>query len=136
MIMNKPENLPGRNDPCSCGSGRKFKNCCLGREPDVPAQRSNRMAKVLLIAVPVGILALVLISSQGRRPGSQSGVSPGNATGVTLPAQTGLPQGSGTREASPPTTTPVAWQYDAASNRHWDPNHGHWHDGPPPSRPG
>ena len=22
---------PGRNDPCSCGSGRKFKNCC-GRE--------------------------------------------------------------------------------------------------------
>ena len=22
---------PGRNDPCSCGSGRKYKNCCLGR---------------------------------------------------------------------------------------------------------
>jgi Flp pilus assembly protein TadD len=22
----------GRNDPCPCGSGRKFKNCCLGRE--------------------------------------------------------------------------------------------------------
>jgi uncharacterized protein len=21
--------LPGRNDPCACGSGRKFKNCCL-----------------------------------------------------------------------------------------------------------
>lgn len=20
--------LPGRNDPCSCGSGRKFKKCC------------------------------------------------------------------------------------------------------------
>ena len=20
----------GRNDPCPCGSGRKFKNCCLG----------------------------------------------------------------------------------------------------------
>lgn len=20
---------PGRNDPCSCGSGKKFKNCCL-----------------------------------------------------------------------------------------------------------
>jgi hypothetical protein len=19
----------GRNDPCSCGSGRKYKNCCL-----------------------------------------------------------------------------------------------------------
>lgn len=23
------ENLPGRNDPCPCGSGKKFKKCCL-----------------------------------------------------------------------------------------------------------
>ena len=23
--------LPGRNDPCPCGSGRKFKKCCLMR---------------------------------------------------------------------------------------------------------
>jgi len=22
---------PGRNDPCPCGSGKKFKKCCLGR---------------------------------------------------------------------------------------------------------
>ena len=22
----------GRNDPCPCGSGKKFKNCCLGKE--------------------------------------------------------------------------------------------------------
>ncbi len=21
-------NKPGRNDPCSCGSGKKFKKCC------------------------------------------------------------------------------------------------------------
>ena len=25
-------NKIGRNDPCPCGSGRKFKNCCLERE--------------------------------------------------------------------------------------------------------
>jgi hypothetical protein len=23
----------GRNDPCPCGSGKKYKKCCLGREP-------------------------------------------------------------------------------------------------------
>ena len=23
--------LPGRNDPCVCGSGRKFKKCCMGK---------------------------------------------------------------------------------------------------------
>ncbi|MBW2484820.1 MAG: SEC-C domain-containing protein, partial [Deltaproteobacteria bacterium] len=22
----------GRNDPCPCGSGRKFKRCCLGKQ--------------------------------------------------------------------------------------------------------
>jgi Predicted metal-binding protein related to the C-terminal domain of SecA len=22
----------GRNDPCSCGSGKKYKHCCLGNE--------------------------------------------------------------------------------------------------------
>lgn len=24
----------GRNDPCPCGSGKKFKHCCLGRAPN------------------------------------------------------------------------------------------------------
>src|ERR1700747_3185220 len=23
---------PGRNDPCLCGSGKKYKHCCLGRD--------------------------------------------------------------------------------------------------------
>lgn len=23
----------GRNDPCGCGSGKKFKRCCLGKAP-------------------------------------------------------------------------------------------------------
>ena len=27
---------PGRNAPCLCGSGRKFKNCCNGRSPSDP----------------------------------------------------------------------------------------------------
>jgi len=26
-----PARRPGRNDPCPCGSGRKYKRCCLGR---------------------------------------------------------------------------------------------------------
>ncbi|HJN16843.1 MAG TPA: anaerobic sulfatase maturase [Armatimonadota bacterium] len=27
-----PDDGPGRNDPCACGSGRKFKHCCLGKD--------------------------------------------------------------------------------------------------------
>lgn len=25
----KTKDKPGRNDPCSCGSGKKFKHCCM-----------------------------------------------------------------------------------------------------------
>jgi len=28
---------PGRNDPCPCGSGKKYKKCCLGKLGDSPA---------------------------------------------------------------------------------------------------
>lgn len=37
---------PGRNAPCPCGSGRKFKKCCLGKEGGSPfaggSSRSSR----------------------------------------------------------------------------------------------
>ena len=25
---------PGRNDPCPCGSGKKYKKCCWGKDKD------------------------------------------------------------------------------------------------------
>ena len=25
-------NRPGRNNPCHCGSGKKYKRCCLGKD--------------------------------------------------------------------------------------------------------
>jgi len=28
MPVTRHNDLPGRNDPCSCGSGKKFKKCC------------------------------------------------------------------------------------------------------------
>ena len=33
-MMNRPQATPvskdiGRNDPCPCGSGKKYKNCCM-----------------------------------------------------------------------------------------------------------
>ncbi len=31
---------PGRNDPCHCGSGKKYKRCCLGKDEE--AEREAR----------------------------------------------------------------------------------------------
>ena len=41
---------PGRNEPCPCGSGKKFKNCHLGREQELAAQMV--VAPSALPAVP------------------------------------------------------------------------------------
>jgi TolA-binding protein len=30
---------PGRNDPCPCGSGNKYKKCCLAKEEAVERQQ-------------------------------------------------------------------------------------------------
>jgi hypothetical protein len=34
---------PGRNEPCHCGSGKKYKHCCL--EKDEEADRAERAQK-------------------------------------------------------------------------------------------
>lgn len=31
-----------RNDPCPCGSGKKYKQCCLAKDKSVGASRANR----------------------------------------------------------------------------------------------
>jgi len=31
---NPSQGAAGRNEPCPCGSGRKFKHCCMGRRRD------------------------------------------------------------------------------------------------------
>jgi hypothetical protein len=38
----KSEARPGRNEPCHCGSGRKYKQCCL--ETDEKAATAARVA--------------------------------------------------------------------------------------------
>jgi hypothetical protein len=50
MAIRERAGRPGRNDPCPCGSGKKFKKCHLGQELDVtnstqvdPAYRQRRL---------------------------------------------------------------------------------------------
>ena len=47
---------PGRNDPCPCGSGEKYKHCCM----NTSAWYENKLLSGALIAV-VLVAALVVI---------------------------------------------------------------------------
>lgn len=95
----------GRNAPCPCGSKKKHKQCCGART----AQGSGLGKMWILASAGVVVVAAVLLWPGARSPDS-GGV------------------GSGTRRGA----APAPWQYDAANNRHWNSEHNHWHDGPPP----
>ena len=36
---------PGRNEPCHCGSGRKYKQCCLAKDEAAAAKARAKAAK-------------------------------------------------------------------------------------------
>ncbi|MEI6531249.1 MAG: SEC-C metal-binding domain-containing protein [Chlamydiota bacterium] len=36
----------GRNDPCPCGSGKKYKTCCLGKKRKINAKVMEAPSKV------------------------------------------------------------------------------------------
>lgn len=49
---------PRRNDPCHCGSGRKYKNCCLEKDD------SSGMSKLGIVGLVIAVLlGLWLLSS-------------------------------------------------------------------------
>ncbi len=47
----------GRNDPCPCGSGKKYKRCCLGTKSDPEVAPKTTLPSLVVL-----ILGLVLSS--------------------------------------------------------------------------
>jgi hypothetical protein len=47
----------GRNDPCPCGSGQKYKACCMG----ATKKGLSRRAVVALTIAGVGLIAAVVL---------------------------------------------------------------------------
>ncbi len=39
-MTEAPPERPGRNEPCHCGSGKKYKHCCLVKDEE--ADRASR----------------------------------------------------------------------------------------------
>ena len=62
---------PGRNQPCHCGSGRKYKHCCLAKAASMPP------AYKLLIALAVLIFVVGMIMAVGTFVSNESVTGPG-----------------------------------------------------------
>ena len=63
----------GRNEPCPCGSGKKYKNCCLLKQDNAMS-----VSQKLLIVLFVLVMLIGLISVFGAfRPHESSGPGQG-----------------------------------------------------------
>lgn len=67
MSPDKPAPPLGRNDPCHCGSGKKYKKCCEAKDE---AQRHATLEKQWAEA------AKHMAKQEPEKPGASSGVLP------------------------------------------------------------
>jgi len=49
-----------RNDPCHCGSGKKYKNCCQGKDDSSLKSKGGMIVLVIIIAIGLVIAGYAL----------------------------------------------------------------------------
>jgi hypothetical protein len=62
---------PGRNDACSCGSGKKYKKCCATKE------QGSRLSKLMLLFLLVVLAGSVFAVFVGFNDDGSSIAAPG-----------------------------------------------------------
>lgn len=98
----------GRRDPCPCGSGKKYKNCC--------GQQGTKSSSGKWTGFKSGVLAIVIIGG-------------GIAAYMTFSKPTKVPTESilprAPRSVQPLQSQPPG---SAPEGKVWSEEHGHWHD--------
>lgn len=101
----------GRNEPCPCGSGKKFKNCHAGETPE--RLSTNRMGWIVAAVVVAGAISLLASLRGGSDDSSKASATAAPLAPVTAPIAT--------TPAEPPPGDPPPGKV-------WSTEHGHWHD--------
>lgn len=61
--------MVGRNDPCPCGSGKKFKKCCLGKEPaNNEINPDSRVGRLLQLYYELEIISKEYLQGKQNHP--------------------------------------------------------------------
>jgi preprotein translocase subunit SecA len=111
--VRKTVEMPGRNDPCPCGSGKKFKQCHLGREEEIipilpTGGAAPRLAEQLATGQPAATdsrqaaakLAAEVQQATAEQPQVEAEPSGGQVRRgrAAPPAKSGTPRGSGSKK--------------------------------------
>lgn len=65
---------PKRNDPCHCGSGKKYKNCCLEKDQSNLKSKFGVIGLTVVVILSVWLLA-VNFSTDGGAQGCPDGTT-------------------------------------------------------------
>ena len=95
----------GPNDPCPCGSGKKYKRCCKS----AAAMPRPRWMALLFGVLVIGGAGALMLGPANRSNGTSS---VGFGSGLGTRSSASVPQ--------PPGPVPAG--------KVWSPEHGHWHN--------
>ena len=62
----------GRNQPCPCGSGDKYKRCCAGKENRRNSLLTKGLAVVVLLVIVATIVGVLIQVRSSDAPASSS----------------------------------------------------------------
>lgn len=80
----------GRNDPCHCGSGRKYKQCCLGKDEEAArAARAKAAAEAPVPAAEGAAPAHAGPKHQTRQPWKKTATNTHGFGKTSLPRKVG-----------------------------------------------
>ena len=131
-----------RNDPCPCGSEKKFKQCCEGK-PAVarPTSGRNKVPLYLFFLVLAGAaVAAVMSTTSTNTDANAPAIVPatGPRTAPLTPNRdhvaNDLSSVGASTQADPSSGLYPAPPGPAPAGKVWSPEHGHWHDQVEPDR--
>ena len=80
----------GRNDPCHCGSGKKYKQCCLGKDEEkARAARAKAAAEAPAPSAPATGPAPGTPRSKTRQPWKKTAPNTHGSRKTRLPRKVG-----------------------------------------------
>jgi len=119
--------MVGRNDPCHCGSGKKYK-VCHGQSAATGGQKWIIFGGAVIVAALGYFLYEILTSERLDNPQQGKVWSPEHGHWHDIPtASRTLPQASTGLTLQPPGSSPPG--------KMWSPEHGHWHNAPETATP-
>lgn len=58
---------PKRNDPCHCGSGKKYKNCCLEKDSSKFSSKLGVIGLVIVVIIGVWFIGTALSGGDSQQ---------------------------------------------------------------------